>query len=63
VKKKPGSDVTEEDVIDFCLQYLPSTKAPKVVLFGDNIPVTTTGKFQRRMVAPLFSQWKSVQFK
>jgi long-chain acyl-CoA synthetase len=63
VKKKPGSDVTEEDVIDFCLQYLPSAKAPKVVLFGDNIPVTTTGKFQRRMVAPLFSQWKSVQFK
>lgn len=63
VKKKPGSDVTEEDVIDFCLQHLPSAKAPKVVLFGESIPVTTTGKFQRRMVAPLFSQWKAVQFK
>jgi acyl-coenzyme A synthetase/AMP-(fatty) acid ligase len=34
-----------------------------VVVFGEQIPVTSTGKYQRMQVAHLFKQWKEVQFR
>ena len=46
--------------------HLILPKYPKddlsVVLFGDEIPVTSTGKYQRNRLKPLFSRWKSTQF-
>jgi long-chain acyl-CoA synthetase len=32
------------------------------VLFGDQVPVTSTGKYQRNRLKLLFASWKSVQF-
>jgi acyl-CoA synthetase (AMP-forming)/AMP-acid ligase II len=42
---------------------LPFSKCPKVVVFSDSIPVTSTGKYQRMKVVHLFKEWKTVQFK
>ena len=53
----------EQAIIDYCQEYLPFSKAPKVVVFGVKLPVTSTGKYQRLKVAHLFEKWKEVQFK
>ncbi len=52
-----------EPILHYCREHLPFPKAPKVVIFGNQIPVTSTGKYQRLKVAGFFSQWKEVQFR
>ena len=59
---KNGVKFSENDVLTACRKYFSFQKCPKVVLFGDQIPVTSTGKYQRAKLKPFFSQWKSVQF-
>ena len=63
VQLKEGSKTSEEEIINFCKLHLPYSKCPKVVLFGNEIPVTSTGKYQRMKVVHLFSEWKTIQFK
>lgn len=62
-----GVDKSEEeakhDILEYCREHLPFSKAPKVVVFGEEIPVTSTGKYQRIKVAPLFEEWKGEQFR
>lgn len=59
-------EVTEagikQAIISQCGKKLPFYKTPKVVVFSDSIPVTSTGKYQRNKVKHLFSEWKAVQF-
>ena len=62
VQRKEGAALTEAEVIAYCRKFFSYHKCPKVVLFGDDIPVTSTGKYQRNKLKPLFSQWKSTQF-
>jgi acyl-CoA synthetase (AMP-forming)/AMP-acid ligase II len=57
--RKPDSKA----ILDFCKEHLPFSKCPKVVVFGDEIPVTSTGKYQRVKVAHLFEEWKEKQFR
>ncbi len=63
VQLKEGAEEDEEAILDFCRERLPFSKSPKVVVFGDQIPVTSTGKYQRRKVTHLFEEWKDVQFR
>ncbi|MDZ7807757.1 MAG: class I adenylate-forming enzyme family protein [Gracilimonas sp.] len=53
----------KESILQHCQSHLPYSKAPKVVVIGDNLPVTSTGKYQRLKVTHLFSDWKETQFK
>ncbi|MFW6081162.1 MAG: long-chain-fatty-acid--CoA ligase [Desulfosalsimonas sp.] len=43
---RPGSEPTEQEIIDFCKQNLARFKAPKQVVFGE-LPKTATGKIQK----------------
>lgn len=63
VQLKKGVEEDEQAIIDYCQEHLPFSKAPKVVVFGVKLPVTSTGKYQRLKVAHLFEKWKEVQFK
>ncbi len=63
VQPKEGILLSEADVISYCRKYFSFQKCPKVVLFGNDIPVTSTGKYQRNKLKPLFEKWKTVQFK
>lgn len=56
-------DEISKEVLDFCRKRLPFFKSPKVVVFSDSIPVTSTGKYQRNKVKHLFEKYKEVQFK
>jgi fatty-acyl-CoA synthase len=46
VEIKQNSNVTEQELIDFCRQHLARFKAPRAVVFGE-IPKTSTGKIQK----------------
>ena len=63
VQREDGSAVSSADILTRCRSEMPYSKCPKVVLFGDTFPVTSTGKYQRNKLKPLFSEWKSVQFR
>lgn len=63
IELEEGTEENEEAILEFCKQHLPHAKTPKVIVFGNEIPVTSTGKYQRRKVAHLFSEWKEVQFR
>ena len=45
---KPGTSVTEEELIDFCKQCLAKYKTPKKVTFLDSLPKNANGKILRR---------------
>lgn len=57
------ASVTEELVLGHCREHLPYHKAPKVVVFTDALPVTSTGKYQRNSVKHVFAPWKDTQFR
>lgn len=58
-----GAKENPDEIIEYCKKHLPHAKTPKVIIFGNEIPVTSTGKYQRRKVAHLFKEWKEVQFR
>jgi len=47
VKKRDGSDVTEEDIKSFCKGQIAHYKVPRYVQFVENFPMTVTGKAQK----------------
>jgi benzoate-CoA ligase family protein len=44
---RPGTSVTEADLIGFCRAGLPAYKRPRRVVFTDAYPTTATGKIRR----------------
>ncbi|MFY0698025.1 MAG: acyl--CoA ligase [Balneola sp.] len=63
IELEEGAEENEEAILAYCKKHLPHAKTPKVIVFGNEIPVTSTGKYQRMKVAHLFSEWKEVQFR
>jgi long-chain acyl-CoA synthetase len=63
VVPQEGATLTEEAVLAHCRACMPFAKCPKVVVFGTEVPVTTTGKYQRLRLKDLFRQWESTQFR
>jgi long-chain acyl-CoA synthetase len=63
VVAEPGSRLTEEEILAACAEKLPFAKRPKVVVFGTDFPVTSTGKYQRNRLKPLFAAWRGAQFR
>ena len=63
VQLESGATLTAEEILAACRAALPASKSPKVVVFGDTFPVTSTGKYQRNKLKPLFAKWRGVQFR
>lgn len=59
----PYEGASEDAILAYCREHLPFHKCPKVVVFTESLPVTSTGKYQRNRVKRLFAQWRSVQFR
>jgi long-chain acyl-CoA synthetase len=61
------SSLTTTEVLDFCRSRLPFSKRPKVILFGQDIPYTSTGKPKRlelkARLAPILAAYREHQFK
>ena len=58
-----GAALDAEAVLAACREELSFSKSPKVVVFGDDVPVTSTGKYQRGRLRPLFAAWRDTQFR
>ncbi len=54
VVRRPGHDVTPDDVIAVCRENLGAYKAPKAVFFWDAVPKNPVGKILRREVREQF---------
>jgi long-chain acyl-CoA synthetase len=63
VVAEPGASLTEQAVLTHCRAKMPFSKCPKVVVFGNEAPVTATGKYQRLKLKALFSHHAATQFK
>jgi long-chain acyl-CoA synthetase len=61
------STATEAEIITHCAQQLDFARTPKVVLFGEDLPFTTTGKAKRlelkARLAPALREYRNVQFR
>ena len=47
VKKRQGSDITEEDVKEYCRENIARFKVPHYVDFVEDYPMTASGKIQK----------------
>lgn len=63
VVREEESEVTAEEILAHCRQRLGFAKSPKAIVFGTEIPVTSTGKYQRLMLRDRFAEWKGTQFR
>jgi long-chain acyl-CoA synthetase len=57
------STLTSDDILAHCRAKMSYEKSPKVVVFGTDIPVTSTGKYQRLKLKHLFAEWQDTQFR
>ncbi len=58
-----GTEATESEILEHCRARMTFEKSPKVVVFGTEIPVTSTGKYQRLKLRERFAEWEHTQFK
>jgi long-chain acyl-CoA synthetase len=58
-----GATLDAEAILARCREALTFEKSPKVVVFGTEIPVTTTGKYQRLRLQDRFAEWEQTQFR
>ncbi len=47
VKSKPGINITEEELLNHCLEHLGKFKTPKMIKIMDELPKGPSGKIQR----------------
>ena len=58
-----GARLDGQRIIAICRQRMTFEKSPKAVVFGSEIPVTSTGKYQRLKLRELFVDWRATQFR
>jgi fatty-acyl-CoA synthase len=44
---KPGAELTEEEIKDYCSQHLADYKIPKQIVFRPELPLTPVGKIMK----------------
>lgn len=63
----PSAPVTEQEIIEFCAERIDFAYCPKIVIFGDEMPFTATGKAKRlslkRELAAQFAHYRDIQFR
>ena len=50
VSLRPGTEVSEDELIEFCRRRMAAYKYPRVIEFMDEIPKTASGKVLRRLL-------------
>lgn len=67
VSRDGASPPTEADLLEHCRRLLPFSKRPKVILFGQEVPYTSTGKPKRlelkTRLASTLATYRDRQFK
>ena len=67
VPRESVSPATERDLLEHCRRLLPFSKCPKVILFGQEVPYTSTGKPKRlelkARLASVLDAYRNHQFR
>ncbi len=67
VPREGGPSTTERELLNHCHRLLPFSKCPKVILFGQEVPYTSTGKPKRlelkTRLASTLAVYRDRQFK
>ncbi len=63
VVREDSSQLSAAEILSACAAHLPYPMQPKVVVFGQDFPVTATGKYQRARLKPLFKEFRGVHFR
>jgi long-chain acyl-CoA synthetase len=50
VVKRPGSDITEHDIVKYCREKMADYKVPKVVRFIEALPMVGPGKVNKKIL-------------
>ncbi len=50
VIKRPGAEVTAEEIIAFCQERLARYKIPKRIFFAEEFPLSASGKILKRAI-------------
>lgn len=58
-----SASLSEKDVLTYCRARMPFSKCPKVVKFDTEVPVTSTGKYQRLKLRDSFKEYEETQFR
>lgn len=58
-----GAEVAAEAILETCRAKMTFEKSPKAVVFGTEIPITSTGKYQRLKLRDAFAEYESTQFR
>jgi long-chain acyl-CoA synthetase len=53
---KDGETATESEIIEFCKNYQASYKAPKSIVFLDELPKTGSGKITKKVLRDIHSR-------
>ena len=48
--QKPGGEVKEAELIDYCKQRMGKHEVPKAIVFLQQMPITATGKSQKHVL-------------
>jgi acyl-CoA synthetase (AMP-forming)/AMP-acid ligase II len=59
IELKPGQKATEEEIIALCKERLGSIKAPKAVMFWEELPRSTVGKVLKKDIRTMVGEMKS----
>lgn len=60
---EPDTTLDPDAILEHCRHAMPFEKSPKVVVFGDDVPVTSTGKYQRLKLRDHFLAHRDTQFR
>ncbi|MEU8251353.1 long-chain fatty acid--CoA ligase [Nonomuraea sp. NPDC048916] len=52
VIRKPGSQISEDELIAWCRQNMAAYKYPRIITFRGTLPMTASGKILKRELAP-----------
>lgn len=67
VVPREGAEIDSEEILEHCRRHLSFAKQPKVVVFGTEVPYTSTGKPKRlelkRQLQERFLPYRDVQFR
>lgn len=67
VVPRDGVELKEEEILQYCRNRMPFRMRPKVVIIGQEVPYTSTGKPKRlelqEKLRPLLLRYKDVQFR
>lgn len=61
VLRRPGSDVSTDEVREYCREWLAKFKVPAIIEFAEELPKTSIGKIEKKALRAIVDTWEAVR--